>query len=35
LNPVFEAVQLPARVASLHARLTNVNRDDFTHLVKV
>ena len=31
LNPVFETIQFPTRVAGLHARLPNVNRDDFTH----
>ena len=31
LNPVFETIQFPTRVASLHASLTDVNRDDFPH----
>ena len=31
MNPVFETIQFPTRVASLHASLTDVNRDDFPH----
>ena len=28
---MFETIQFPTRVASLHASLTDVNRDDFPH----
>jgi len=31
LDPVLQAVQLPAGIADLHSGLTNVDRDTFTH----
>ena len=34
LDPVFEAVQLPARVPGLHAGLTDVNGDHLAHVAR-
>lgn len=31
---MFETIQFPTRVASLHASLTDVNRDDFPHVAR-